>query len=126
MGKISKLIQKIEGYDWEESRDFEVTVISVADNENESYEVTVRQLDEKNKNPVETLVNRLRAYSTDKEIFAITGIQQSEVPYQWHVRLVVDKNDNYDNYVSTEEKKVENEKEDGSDTEEHMEAEAQA
>ena len=120
MGKISKLIQKIEGYDWE-NQDFEVTTISVADNENGRYEVTLRQLDEKNKNPVETLINRLHAYSTDKEIFVITRIVQSTVLYHWHVELVVDSNDNY--VPATEERKMENEKEDGSDKKEHMEAE---
>lgn len=99
MGRLSKIIQKIEGYDWEEGHDFEV--ISVADDSDGRYEVTLRQMNEKDRNPVETLVNRLRAYSTDKEIFAIVGIKQAEVPYQWHVKLVVDKNDGY---VSTEEK----------------------
>lgn len=101
MGRLSKIIQKIEGYDWEEGHGFEVTVISVADDADERYEVTLRQMNEKDRNPVETLVNRLRAYSTDKEIFAIAGIKQAEVPYQWHVELVVDKNDGY---VSTEDK----------------------
>lgn len=124
MGKISKLIQRIEGYDWEESHDFEVTAISLADIEDGRYGVILRQLDEKNKNPVETLVNRLRAYPTDKEIFVITRIAQSTKLYHWHVELVVDSNDNY--VPVTEERKVKNEEEDGSDTEEHMEAEEQA
>lgn len=100
MGKISKLIQKIEGYEWEEGRDFDIMVISVADEENGRYGVTVRQLNEKDRNPVETLVNRLRSYSTEKEIFAISSLQQSEVPYQWHVGIVIDKNEGY---VPTEE-----------------------
>lgn len=108
MGMISKIIQKIEGYDWEEGHDFEV--ISVTDDTDGRYEVTLRQMNEKDRNPVETLINRLRAYSIDKEIFAIVGIKQAEVPYQWHVELVVDKNDGY---VSTEEKEEKDDAETG-------------
>lgn len=104
MGRLARIIQKIEGYDWEENRDFDVTVISVADDEDGRYEVTVRQLKEKDRNPVETLVNRIRAYSTDKEIIAIVGLRQSEVPYEWHVELVTDRNEGY---IPTEEAKEE-------------------
>lgn len=102
MGRLSNIIQKIEGYDWEEGRDFDVTVISVADNEEGRYEVTLRQLKEKDRNPVETLINRLRSYSTDKEIYAIVSLRQSQVPYEWHVELVADKNEGYKPVEKTE------------------------
>lgn len=93
MGMISKIIQRIEGYDWEE-HNFEVQ--GITELEGSAFAVHIKQLNEEDRNPVETLVNKLRSYSSDKNIFAIVSLRQSEVvPYQWHVELVVDKNENY-------------------------------
>lgn len=93
MGMISKIIQKIEGYEWVEKHDFEVQGITRL--EEGSLAVHIKQLNEKDHNPVQTLVDRLHSYSSDKEIFAIVSLKQSEVPYQWQVEIVVDKNEGY-------------------------------
>lgn len=101
MGMISKIIQKIEGYEWEEKHDFEVQGITRLEEGflAGSFAIHIKQLNEKDHNPVQTLVDRLRSYSSDEEIFAIVSLKQSEVPYQWQVELVIDKNEGY---VSTE------------------------
>lgn len=93
MGMISKIVQKIEGYDWEEGRNFDVQGITeLAEG---SFAVQIKQLNEKDRNPVETLVNRLRSYSTDKEIYALQNVSQNDVPYIWDVKIVIDKNEGY-------------------------------
>lgn len=93
MGMTSKIVQKIEGYDWEKGRDFDVQGITeLAEG---SFAVHIKQLNEKDRNPVETLVNRLRSYSTDKEIYALQNVSQNDVPFTWNVKIVVDKNEGY-------------------------------
>lgn len=74
MAGVSRLAQRIEGYDWEK-KESGFTVIKAEYLGDGRYSLTVEQTDKGMVNPLASLVSRLSAYRTDKVMYEIAGAE---------------------------------------------------